>query len=198
VKEKGFTLLEVLVVVGITSFVSILLYRSLGASLCAWDRVGKDIETYQTMRVTLDRIRESLGCAFFSPLNPNLRFKGDRSKMYFAATSPNDPSGYSRLLRIGYAHDKRHQALLMKEACVLTELDKWGSEEWVVLIEGVSEMEFEYWKGGEVSSWRHGWDSETEGGLPDGVRIRLKLLIGEKNLQLPPVFFPINVNLRVF
>jgi general secretion pathway protein J len=205
---KGFTLIEVMVALGIMVGVALTLWRSMSMSFEVKQKVGETIDRYHEGRQIMQRISRELRMAFLhAPLaqglegeDPTLhtQFKGEDDELFFASTShlrlqaqarESDQAEIAYFLKQGdRSSDLKGRTLFRRESRRVDDKPDRGGAIWPV-VEGVKEFTFEYWDDAkEVANdaWKRSWDSDGEEKdlLPARVRITLVLDQGEDRPEI--------------
>ncbi len=204
---RGFTLIEVLVAVGILAMVSAMVYGSVSVTLRSQRLVMKTQDVYHAGRVALTRMSRDLSCAFLSKhvgvmerVTETL-FKGSDDELVFTylchtrvfPTQPESDQGViSYFLKSGKGKGK---TLIRKEKVYIDDSpDREGEEQ--ILVEGVKDLEIEYWDP-EQEDWTDTWKAELDDMEPiiqdtevrKTQKVLTKLTTGEdldEEFRLPP------------
>ncbi len=204
---SGFTLMEVLVAVGILSMVSAMVYGSVSVTLRSQRLVMKTQEVYHSGRVALTRMARDLSCAFLSKHVGVMErvtetiFKGSDDEVVFTylchtrvfPTRPESDQGVvSYFLKSGGGKGKK--LIRREKAWIDDRPEKEGDE--MILAEGVKSLDIEYWdKEGE--DWTDTWKAELDDLEPiiqdaearKTQKVMKKVLTGEdedEDFRLPP------------
>ncbi len=197
IRQRGFTLIEVMIALGLLVAVSAALWRSMQLTFETKGRVVAINERYHEARMTLVRLARELRMALLIKEVPEVlreespavvtRFKGDDDSLYFATTAhiplyanapESDQTEVSYELRQAPKRNEyRGKTLYRREASRIDDRPERGGAVWPV-VHGVKELKFEYFDdkgdfGGE--NWRSDWDSDDDDLLPQRVRITLIL-----------------------
>lgn len=175
-KQKGFTLIELMLASLIMSLVMASIYVSFGGCLRAWKEGNSRAERYQMVQIALEEISRQLRAAYIAPNNPGIEFSGDLERMDFvyAAARPEEMEqrGYG-LCSVNYwlMSEEGSQAskLMRKERMIpyAAELPSVSSEE---VIDSVFNLSFRYYS---QHGWQESWNSNRD--LPQTVQINLVL-----------------------
>ena len=204
---SGFTLMEVLVAVGILSMVSAMVYGSVSVTLRSQRLVMKTQEVYHSGRVALTRMARDLSCAFLSKHVGVMErvtetiFKGSDDEVVFTylchtrvfPTRPESDQGVvSYFLKSGGGKGKK--LIRREKAWIDDRPEKEGDE--MILAEGVKSLDIESWdKEGE--DWTDTWKAELDDLEPiiqdaearKTQKVMKKVLTGEdedEDFRLPP------------
>ena len=198
--SAGFTLIEVMVALGLLLATGTAMWSSMMASFETKDRVTQVNERYHEGRQVMTRIARELRMSFIRAEVPEqfreekpavlTRFKGDADELYFASTSHmriHQGTRESDQCEIAYflgssQRDSgyRGKTLFRRESKRLDSDPERGGYIWPVL-EGVKLIEFEYWDDDKEigdESWQSSWNShedQNEPLLPARVRITIEL-----------------------
>jgi general secretion pathway protein J len=169
--RRGFTMLELMVSVGILAMVSSLVYGALSATLSSQYVVMSTQERYHAGRVAMTKMTRDLTNAFISKhvsvmeKNRETLFIGKDNKVMFTylghyrwdTESPESDQGVVEYYLKSSSEGKK---LIRREKIIIDDSpDKGGTEE--VLATGVKELEIEYYDK-EAEDWVDDWKAELD------------------------------------
>lgn len=190
--SRGFTLVEVLIAMAITSLIGGLVWSSASTGFRAKAMVEQEAELYRELRTGLSRMTREISMAFLSNNYDTMRFRdhqdrptffvGERERLSFSML------GHQRLLKdakesdqsaVFYKVDRDPEergvsSLLRCEKPVLDE-EPDRCERWETLIFDVRRLHLEYWDN-KRKDWVSEWSTRQNdfpNQLPDRVRIEL-------------------------
>lgn len=186
-REKGFTLIEILIAVAIASLILTIIYGSYASSIDTMNYTRKKLETFSMIRLTLNRMNDELTSAFISS-DGYLKFVGEEGKVdfisssherifknskeydlveisYFTGAAEEGASGSESLLA------RRESLFLWRREDRTPDNDVLEGGEREKLMEGLKGMVFKYYDG---KLWLNEWDSQEKKGLPQAVKVILK------------------------
>ena len=195
---RGFTLMEVMVAVAITSLMGTIVAMAFQTGFRAKEVVEGEAEHYRMVRVALNRMSREIGSAFVSDRYDPKRYRDQNDR------PTNFIGEKDRLLFTTFAHqrlytDSKESDQAVVEYFVETSTEKGakgrqdlkrrvnpnvGGEKMErggttdVLFEGVKKLEFEYWDS-ERKQWDDEWDTrrtERKSFLPTRVRMTVVAL----------------------
>lgn len=170
-RRAGFTMMELLVSVGILAMVASLVYGSLSATLSSQRTVMKTQERYHSGRVAMTKIIKDLTNAFISKhVNAVERvtktlFIGHSDKVTFTYLGhyrfdPEEPESDQGAVSYFLKSGDGTKQLIRREKTIIDDSpDKGGVEE--VLADGVKRLEFEYYDT-EAEDWTDDWKAEMD------------------------------------
>jgi general secretion pathway protein J len=203
--NTGFTLIEVLIAVGILSVVLAAIYSTFFLSHRAVEGMDESMLKLQESRRAIDILRRELDSAFYTGEDRNTFLKIQDRDIYgkqatqltFTAFSPLRP-GLSRISY--YIEDKNGKLNLFKKVespytnennPLSSPFSKGGrggfSDEGVDIIEGIEAFSVETMYGGQ---WVKTWDTDISKGIPDEIRIGLSVIINGNKMTLFDVAKP--------
>ena len=204
--NTGFTLIEVLIAVGILSVVLAAIYSTFFLSHRAVEGMDESMLKLQESRRAIDILRRELDSAFYTGEDRNTFFKIQDRDIYgkqatqltFTAFSPLRP-GLSRISY--YIEDKNGKLNLFKKVespytnennPLSSPFSKGGrgglfSDEGVDIIEDIEAFSVETMYGGQ---WVKTWDTDISKGIPDEIRISLSVIINGNKMTLFDVAKP--------
>src|SRR4030042_2706289 len=201
----GFTLVEVLITVGILSVVLAAIYSTFFLSHRAVEGMDESMLKLQESRRAIDILRRELDSAFYTGEDRNTFFKIQDRDIYgkqatqltFTALSPLRP-GLSRISY--YIEDKNGKLNLFKKIespytnennPLSSPFSKGGrggfSDEGVDVIEEIEAFSVETMYGDQ---WVKTWDTDIRKGIPDEIRITLSVIINGNKMTLFDVAKP--------
>ena len=192
--RAGFTLLEVIIAVAVTSFIGLTLGYAFNSTAGSKEVMESQAERYRMLRTSMNRMEREISAAFVSD-----RYDARRYRDAFDRPS-NFVGSKERLLFTSLAHQRLYadaketdqmvveyqvksstekgarsrNDLFRREKALLEErMDRGGTED--VLFEGCKRIEFSYWDT-DKKQWIDEWDTrrnERKGLLPTRVKITL-------------------------
>ena len=196
-QAMGFTMLEVLISVGLLAFISVILFQMMSSSFSAKKHVSMLNERYHEGRQVIRRITREMRMAFLRAQPPEetqeedpaviTRFLGEEDEVYFPSTShvrlrdegrESDQSEIAYFLRRpSYDTPYRGHTLFRRESRRVDDRPDRGGSTWPV-VDGVKTFKIEYWDDAKEigdDAWQRSWDSDDNQLLPARVRITLEL-----------------------
>ncbi len=184
-RTAGFTLLEVLLALGIVAATLAIVFGGLRVGLAAWQR-GEErtakLDHTRSLAVLLER---ALDGAFPYRIAPEgerearILFEGLPDRLTFATLSPPFPTGApAAFTAVSLSADAAGLALRQQILPNPTEMDRLRT----LLVDArTSALRFRY-LGREPEAWRDTWDVRTEEGLPRAVEITLVTRAGPRGV----------------
>ncbi|MBI3185222.1 MAG: prepilin-type N-terminal cleavage/methylation domain-containing protein [Myxococcales bacterium] len=196
-RARGFTLMEVMVAIGITGLMGGMIGMAFHTGMRAKETVEADAERYRMLRTAMSRMSREIGAAFVSDRYDAKRYRdaydrptnfvGARDRLLYSSLAhqrlysdakESDQMVVEYTVKTSTERDARgRQDIVRRENPNLDErMDRGGTEE--VLFEGVKRLELEYWDS-EKKEWDDEWDTrrpERKSILPTRVRITITAL----------------------
>lgn len=193
-RQRGFTLMEIMVAVGITGMMGAMIAISFSSTFKAREVVVEESDRYRQIRVAFARITREIGSAYVSDRYDSKRYRdqndrptnfiGERDQLIFSTFAHQrmyaDVKESDQMVveyKVGTSPDrdaKGRQDLIRREnPLVQDRIDRGGEED--VLLEGVKKLEFSYWDS-EKKDWDDEWDTrrmERRSILPTRVRVTI-------------------------
>jgi general secretion pathway protein J len=186
----GFTLLELVVALALTSLLTVVAYGSLSISLKAVGRGQLAAERLQELRVGQNILERSLSSAVRGSLADKTYFIADPRQMRFFTLEPLEAYNLGGVYhwRVLLGQDEAGNGVLAVEQTknVNWYRDPEGVEVRQIIISGVATANFTYGTGGEEYE---NWDAKKVGALPEWVKVYLTL----NNQQSLVLMIPIHV-----
>lgn len=180
----GFTLLEVVVSIGILVVILTIIYGTFNSSMKAFTAMENRGDAYGQARLVLNRMAEEIGSLYRSDENPNTGLLGEDREEY---DLPFDSLHFTSLSHVRWVRDNRESELCEIGYYLEREQDTEKSflfrrEDWNVdgtleeggialeLAEGIDGLNFRFSDGDE---WVDEWDSRIKKGLPKAIEVEL-------------------------
>lgn len=193
-KRSGFTLIEVVIAIAITSFIGVVIGVSFNTTIQNKDIIEGQAEHYRMLRAAMNRMVREIGSAYVSDRYDPKRYRdafdrptnfvGKRDQLLFTSLAHQRlyaDAKESDQMVVEYSvktspdsKAKGRQDLVRREKVLLEErMERGGTED--VLFEGAKKLEFQYWNS-ERKQWEDEWDTrraERKSILPTRVKITL-------------------------
>ena len=177
IRKNGFTLIEVLLAVAITAIIITALYSTFFLSRKAVDAVDDSLVKLQETRAVLDVMKREIESAVYTGEKPYTLFKLDDRDFYGKQASRMVISTFTPLLpgisKITYTVEENDGKLVLTkqiDAAYGRPLDTRS----VPLMEDIEGFTVE---AGYNDQWVKTWDSAASNGVPDQIRISVKIRI---------------------
>ncbi|MBX5483820.1 MAG: prepilin-type N-terminal cleavage/methylation domain-containing protein [Myxococcaceae bacterium] len=191
---RGFTLMEVMVAVGITAFMGAIVAISFTTTLKTREEVMNASDRYREIRAAFSRMEREIGSAFVSDRYDAERYRdqndrptnfiGERDRLLFTsfahqrlyqnAKESDQMVVEYRLGTLPGSKKAGRQDLIRRENPIVQDrMDRGGTED--VLMEDVKKIQFEYWDSTK-KEWDDEWDTrrvERKSILPTRVRVSI-------------------------
>jgi general secretion pathway protein J len=181
---KGFTLLEIMISIGILVVILTIVYNTFNSSIRAFTTIDDYGDAYGEARFVLNRMSEEIGSIYFSGENPKTGLLGEDKD---EDDLPFDSLHFTSLSHIRWVKDSRESELCEIGYYLETDRERektflFRREDWNVdgaleeggitleLAEEIDGLNFRYYDGEE---WVDDWDSEEKGGLPKAIEVVL-------------------------
>lgn len=181
-RNRGFTLLEVLIAVVLLGILTAALYGSYFGVLQARERASAGMESRRELGATLDLIRREVSSALFNISDKRLRFVVEDRDNFGAhsstleLTSLAPPSGQASRSESGIVNVIYRMAEKDKKQTLTRQERDIFSEEEVLpaypQMEQISAFLVECYDG---SKWVKSWDTAINNKLPAGVRVTVQV-----------------------
>jgi general secretion pathway protein J len=189
----GFTLLEIVIAVGILMVILAIIYSTFNSSMKVFSAMETREDAYGQTRLILNRMAEEIGSTYWSDANPTKTGLLGEDKEEEGL--PFDSLHFTSLSHIRWVKDSRESELCEIGYYLETdrEMEKtflFRREDWNVdgtleeggitleLAEGIDGLNFRYYDGEE---WVDDWDSKAKGGLPKAIEVIL--LVSDVRLE---------------
>jgi general secretion pathway protein J len=193
---NGFTLLELVLAIGLLALVATVVYGSFRATVDAMERATASGAPARQARVTLARLADELAAADWAPNRPETLFVGSSGELEgrpadlleFTSRShvwyPTQPPAIEQAM-ISYTVDRSSPPITSPitgdRLAGVPRLQLWreeqanpflisGGGERLLMAEGLAGVEFRFYSKGE---WRDEWSASDERALPELVEVVL-------------------------
>ncbi len=180
VRDRGFTLIELVVAFSILGLVVTVAFSALGSSLTMWstgyERIDQSRERNTSVAVLRDQIQSALPLAFRTQDGERLGFVGSAARLDLVSPkSFRRPDSVPRWIRIYWDRDAVDPRLAIEERRVLSPDNSAEMEPYDTLyLSGVESLDIAYLRRprlGRDAEWIDAWQGEEGRELPAAVRI---------------------------
>jgi general secretion pathway protein J len=199
-RERGFTLMELLIALAIVATLLVILLGGFRVGLSAW-RQGEDrAEAHQHLRSLAELLSRSVAASFPYRMAPQpgatlaLQFQGEERSLAFVTLSPPFPLGAPvAFTAVTLLHENGERPGFLVREKALPNLEPFEKTPPVFADSAVTALSFRYLRPG--GGWEERWDGAAEGGLPQAVEIRLTAEFNGRAEPFPPLTIPLRARL---
>lgn len=191
-RRRGFTLLELLIALGIVGALLAILLGALRVGLASWRQGDDRAEAHQHRRSLSEVLRHSVAAAFPYQQSgqeggaPQIQFKGESERLSFVTFAPPFPlAAPAPFTAVTFARQAGERPGLAIREKALPNFDPFEETEPIFLDSAVTAVEFRYLP--PDGSWTDTWDGAEKRELPQAVQIRLTARLGGRTETLPPL-----------
>jgi len=216
VGTSGFTLLEMVVTLTILGFILLIIFGAFRLGLSAWEKGESSGQEYQKVRAVSQLLSQQLKSMVPYKIKTEkaegdyLAFEGRSHSLKFVSAvsiRAKQPEGFvyaTYAFREGGNEGGRlvvyEQRVLIKKNFFEEEPDE---ESGVPMIEGISEIQFEYYREedpakNENGGWLEEWNAKEEKELPRAVRITVTYKNGQSEKEALPTTLLASVSANRF
>ena len=175
VREDGFTLMEVLIALAITSFIVTALYSTFFLSQRAIGRIDDSLIRLQEARTAADTLKRELESAIYNKDREHSVFKLEDRDFYGRSASRITFTSFSPLFiglaKISYTIEEVEGRLALKKMMTSSFYSKTKVKE-VELIEDIYSFSIE---ARFRDGWVKTWDATITHGMPEEIRISINI-----------------------
>jgi len=202
-RERGFTLLEILLALSIVAALLAITFGGLRVGLAAW-RQGEDrAEAQQHARSLVEVLRRSLAATHPYQVpppggggQPTILFEGDPERLSFVTTAPPFPMTVPiAFTAVTFALEGGEAAGLGLRQKPLPNTDPFERLAPILLDGSVTAMTFRYLRD-VAGSWEERWDTAAEQRLPRAVEVTIATSVRGREIEHPPFIVPILAGTR--
>ncbi|OGK93094.1 MAG: hypothetical protein A2W08_07115 [Candidatus Rokubacteria bacterium RBG_16_73_20] len=198
-RERGFTLLEILIALAIVGALLTIAFGGMRVALAAWRRGEDRAEAYQHARGVAGSLARTVGGTYpyrarpEETSDPVVLFRGSATRLELVTQSPPFPLAApiaftAVVVTIDESEERRGLVILQR---ALPNADPFAEATLVFNDPTVTRLELTYLD--DAGAWQDEWKAEDTGALPRAVRITLGTGAGGRPEALPPI----TVSLRV-
>ena len=197
-KERGFTLLELLLALAIAGALLVMLLGSLRAGLAAWRQGDERATAHQHLRSLSELLAGSVAAAF--PYHQSdaqggeakVQFLGEEERLSFVTFAPPFPlAAPVPFVAVTFALRGGEKPGLAVTERGLPNFDPFEQAEPILVDASVTAVKFRYLR--SEGGWEERWDGAAEGRVPQAVQITLSASLGGRAESLPPLTISIPV-----
>jgi len=188
-RQRGFTLVELVIAMALLGAMMVLLYSGLTFGLRGWDAADANGRRTADRRIAFNFLRREIGetfpMRFKDSMTLKMAFEGRENSLRFVSSRPAgiSASGLSLVgLQVEEGADRRARNLVMRRAMPDDAAKDFGpldKAETSILFEGIDSVAFQYY-GSEndftEATWVDSWDFAAR--IPQMVRVRIKVADG--------------------
>ncbi len=189
-KERGFTLLELLLALTIGAALVLILLGALRVGFAAWHQGEERAEVHQHLRSLSELLAGSVAATFPYHQSPpeggtaRVQFMGEEGRLSFVTFSPPfplaAPVAFAAVTLAWRDGETRGLAITQK---ALPNFEPFEDAEPLFVDQAVTAMKFRYLR--RDGGWEERWDGAAEGALPQAGQITLTAAPGGRVQSLP-------------
>lgn len=196
--ERGFTLLELIIALGIVGALLAIAFGGMRVGLAAWQQGEERAEAHQHARGVAHALSRAIGAAYpySAPRGdapePELLFRGEAERLELVTQAP--PSSYAEpiaftaiVVELGEAAEP---GLVVRQRA-LPNRDPFTDATVVLRDSAVTALTFAYLD--EGGGWRDAWDPEDERSLPRAIRVTVSTSVGGRLETMAPITVSLKV-----
>ena len=175
-RKKGFTLLEVLLAIGLSALVLTSAYSALRLGWLSYSKLDNQSQVFQDLRNGLDKLSRDLRNPLFfnaSQKEREIGFIGNKDEMSFVTlikSRNKEGISYVEAARVFYKFEDKN----LLKACLkgIEFLKPEPKPEYEVFLTNLTELEFSYAKSNDLK-WEESFSSSDKDKFPYAVRMKL-------------------------
>ncbi|HSE92778.1 MAG TPA: type II secretion system protein GspJ [Methylomirabilota bacterium] len=190
---RGFTLLELMIALGIVGALLVIAFGGLRVALAAWTRGEDRAEVHQHLRGVTMVLSRSVGAAYpyrasaGDAPDPVLLFRGSADRLELVTRAVPFPAAAPvafTALVLSIERGEEGEELVVRQR-PLPNRNPFTEAEVVLRDPSIQTLALHYLDA--AGSWQEEWDAEEQGGLPSAVRIALAIRRGDRTEAQPPL-----------
>jgi general secretion pathway protein J len=189
-RERGFTLLEVLIAISIVGMLLVIAFGGLRVALSAWRQGDDRADVHQHIRGVALIVARGLGAAYpyqaTRGLSPErvVLFKGAERRLEFVTqVAPFPLAAPVAFTAVVIALEEGEQAGLVIRERALPNRDPFTEAPVVFRDPSVTTLALSYMD--DSGGWQDAWDGETEERIPRAVKVTVGTAAGTRSYTLP-------------
>jgi general secretion pathway protein J len=199
--NSGFTLLELMVTFTILSLVVVMILGALRLGSASWEKGEERVEQYQKRRIVFDLLSQQMKSFFPYKIKAQkaeadyLAFLGETTSLRFVSAFSLKAKRQEGLVFVIYKVEEDRSSGKVLKVCERRVLNKNlleetpDEEEFLTLVEGLSDLRFEYYDEGktteETGEWVESWDAKEKKRLPSQLKMTLRWTDKREELETP-------------
>ena len=199
-RQRGFTLLEVVIALTIVATLLVVMFGGLRAGLTAWQRGDARAEVLDRTRSITQIVTRTLGAAhpYMTSAQggegPRLLFEGTPERVAFVTAAPPFPTAAPiAFTAVALSQDAGPVPGLAVRQKPLPNGDPFDRGLQPALVDGtVSEVHFRYLRESD-RAWIENWDTAEEKALPLAIEITLSIVQTGRSAPQPPLIVSLPV-----
>lgn len=191
-KERGFTLVELVIALAIAGALLVLLLGGLRVGLAAWRQGDERATTHQHLRSLSELLAGSVAAAFpYRQSAPQggeakVQFTGEEERLSFVTFDPPFPLAASvPFVAVTVARRSGENPGLAITQKALPNFEPFEDAQPILVDASVTAVKFRYLRA--EGGWEDRWDGAAERTLPQAVQINLTATLGARAETLPPL-----------
>ncbi len=214
-KDKGFTLLEVIVTMTILGIMLLVISGAFNLGLSAWDRGEQTREEYQRQRTATQLIMRQIKSMVPYKIKTQkaegdyLAFEGKANSLKFVSTLSLRAGRPNGLVFAVYEYKEGGpeggRFVVYEKRVVNKDFFEEGpkEEEGVTVLEGLSDVRFEYFREEDAEktrteAWVEDWSAKEEKELPAALRVKVTFKSGKNDQEDIPLTLLSSIAARRF
>ena len=202
-RQRGFTLVEVVIALTIVATLLVVMFGSLRVGLAAWQRGDERAEVLDRARSLTQIVTRTLGAAHPYTTSahggeaPRLLFEGTPDRVAFVTAEPPFPTAAPiAFTAVTLSRDAGPVAGLAMRQKPLPNEEPFDRGLQPALVDGtVSDVRFRYLRESD-RVWTENWDAVEEKALPLAVEITLTIVQAGRSAPQPPLIVSLPVRTR--
>ena len=195
-RDRGFTLVEMLLALSIGAAMLVIMFGGIRAALAAWGRGEARAIALEHGRSLAQVLGRAVAGTFpyrrtaTEGAPAQIMFDGQPDRLTFVTVSPATPPT-SDIAFTAMSVSRDDQGLALRQMA-LPNLEPLGRVQPVLIDSTVTAVRFRYLASGG-DAWKDRWDMSTEQSLPRAVEIRLATRVGSRDVEQTPLVVPVRV-----
>jgi general secretion pathway protein J len=200
-RERGFTLIELVLALSIVAMMLVILFSGLRVSIRSWQRGEERANALEHARSIEQLVQQTLAGVypFQGQLDQNtaaqILFKGEADRVSFATLSSPFPLGQPiafTAITLSMEAGSTSAGLAIRQKA-LPNFDPFEEVKPILIDSSITAVRFRYLRDPDAGTWEDTWDGLEERATPRAIEVTLTTVVNGQIQEQPPITVPVRV-----